>query len=165
MFGFFKKNKSTKEITLFGEYNGSYAEFTHPVLHASITCTDDGIDLSFNKGEWKTVKHFSWSYIEGFDFTTETSSQTTGSRSTISRTVAFGAVGASMKKKSQENHFSIKYILYVKDGGIEINNSIVRNISGDLSKTATSMEQLDCILKAKRFKKTVLEKIASDNEK
>lgn len=165
MFGVFKKNKSTKEITLLGEYNGSYAEFAHSVLHASITCTDDGIDLNFNKGEWKTAKHFSWSDIEGFDFATEASSQTTGSRSTISRTAAFGAVGASMKKKSQENHFSIKYILYVKDGNIEINNSVVRNISGDLSKTATSMEQLDYILKAKRFKKIVLAKIASDNEK
>lgn len=165
MFGLFKKNKAPKPITIIGKYEGCHPEFPDSVLNASLKCDEDGVDLSFNKGQWTLAKHFNWSEIEGFDFDFGNERRVSGKETSAARVVAFGLAGAAVKKKKYDSGFYIQNILYTKSGNVELVLEKHYSNTGDMATTATSLESMSHTSKSTKFKKYVLARLDSESAK
>lgn len=163
MFGLFKKKtKKLQPIIIYGEYSGSHPDFPNSVLHASLKCDENGVDLNFNKGAWEVAKRFEYSEIEGFNFDFGSDSTLKDSRVSTARVVTFGVAGAMAKKKTYEDSFFVHNILYTKNGNIELLLERTNKVTSDISKTAANLELLSCQRNSAKFKKFVLDKLSPE---
>lgn len=105
------------------KYYGEHPDFTEPWTGNSINFLDDGIYLNEPHGKWDTTqkwtldhKLFNWSEVKSFECGFLDESNSSSSRITATRLIAFGVFALAAQKQKSSSSGTIAYIIHTNRG-------------------------------------------------